>query len=161
MNEERTIERVIDNFVGFLVSENCGGRNECNPKNPTADIACAEQGYVAWLTDEAERFKDIMIKGRTYAPRDSENLPHRNDAMENNEVPWESLKNGGAIPPIRNKKTECDNDELVKRIIERAEKNMVPSEVKDVQRILASIKLQKRYSDVTEEELQDFLLHYI
>lgn len=47
------------------------------------------------------------------------------------------------------------------RTIERAEKNMVPSEVKDVKRILASIKLQKRYSDVTEEELQDFLLHYI
>lgn len=50
---------------------------------------------------------------------------------------------------------EDADGEIVKRIIERAEKNMVPSEVKDIKRILASIKLGKRYSDVTEEELKD------
>lgn len=50
----------IDNFVSFLIRENCGGCKECEPRLSTdwmPNFACVEEGRAKWLLDMAEKYK--------------------------------------------------------------------------------------------------------
>lgn len=50
----------IDNFVSFLIRENCEGCKECEPRL-SADwkpkFACVEEGRAKWLLSMAEKYK--------------------------------------------------------------------------------------------------------
>lgn len=52
---------LIDKFVCFLIRENCGGCNECDPRFDTRFFpevsACCEEGRAKWFLEMAERFK--------------------------------------------------------------------------------------------------------
>jgi len=51
--------------------------------------------------------------------------------------------------------SEDRQEALIKAIIKKAEKNLTPWEVRDVERLLASVKYKKRYADITEEEIEN------
>lgn len=52
---------LIDEFVYFIIRENCGGCNECDArldKNFFWEVsACCEEGRAKWFLEMAERFK--------------------------------------------------------------------------------------------------------
>ena len=48
----------IDGFVDFLISENCAGCQECDPKKPLpSGVVCMEQGFAKFVLDTAEEYK--------------------------------------------------------------------------------------------------------
>ena len=50
----------IDNFVSFLIRENCDGCKECEPRLSTdgvANVVCVEEGRAKWLLHMAEKYK--------------------------------------------------------------------------------------------------------
>ena len=52
-------------------------------------------------------------------------------------------------------KKDEGNEIFIKSIIRKAEKNLTPWEVKDVKRLIASVKYKKHYAAVTEEEIEN------
>lgn len=66
------LKSIIDEFVSFLILENCEGCTECEPRIDDdffPNFACVEQGRAKWLMDEGKRF--IAKKG---AERDHERV---------------------------------------------------------------------------------------
>lgn len=50
----------IDNFVSFLIRENCEGCKECEPRLSTdggGNVVCMEEGRAKWLLYMAEKYK--------------------------------------------------------------------------------------------------------
>jgi len=50
----------IDNFVSFLIRENCEGCKKCEPRLSTdwnPNFACVEEGRAKWLLAMAEKYK--------------------------------------------------------------------------------------------------------
>jgi len=59
MNEQ--IKNAIDQFVEFLIKENCEGCEECEPRLPNAfsrakGLVCCEEGRAKWFLQKAEEF---------------------------------------------------------------------------------------------------------
>lgn len=56
----KALEAEIDNFVSFLIRENCEGCKECEPRLSTdwkPKFACVEEGRAKWLLSMAEKYK--------------------------------------------------------------------------------------------------------
>lgn len=54
------IDNLIDDFVEFLIRENCEGCELCEPRLAAQwkpNFACVNEGRTKWLLDEAERYK--------------------------------------------------------------------------------------------------------
>ena len=52
--------REIDDFVSFLIRENCEGCEECEPRLSSdwkPNFACVEEGRAKWLLAMAEKYK--------------------------------------------------------------------------------------------------------
>lgn len=57
----RQPEDEIDRFVDFLISENCEGCKECEPRFEgewRPHFACVEEGRAKWLLEMAKRYKE-------------------------------------------------------------------------------------------------------
>lgn len=58
---EQEPNKDIDNFVDFLITENCEGCTECDPR--LEDFACCEAGRAKWFLKMAEKFKsEVRIR---------------------------------------------------------------------------------------------------
>ena len=54
---------LIDRFVDYLITENCEGCKQCEPRLSTRwsnGVICAAEGEAKWLLDMAERFKEVQ-----------------------------------------------------------------------------------------------------
>ena len=50
----------IDDFVSFLIEQNCEGCKECEPRlsaDWTPNLACVEEGRAKWLLAMAKEYK--------------------------------------------------------------------------------------------------------
>ena len=53
------MKTLIDEFVSFLIFENCEGCTECDPRIDEdffPGFACCEQGRCKWFMDKGKRF---------------------------------------------------------------------------------------------------------
>lgn len=54
----------IDQFVDFLIRENCEGCEECDPRLSNKwkpNFACVEEGRAKWFIEMAEKWKGERI----------------------------------------------------------------------------------------------------
>ena len=63
LNKNKENADVIDQFVDYLIKENCEGCTECEPR-ASADwkpnFACCEEGRAKWFMEMAKRFKEMQ-----------------------------------------------------------------------------------------------------
>ena len=60
------VSNIIDKFVDFLITENCEGCGECEPRLSEAwsNVCCVEAGKAKWLLEQANRFKEMVKNER-------------------------------------------------------------------------------------------------
>ena len=65
---EQSDVALIDEFINYLIKENCEGCTDCEPRASddwNRQTVCINQGRAKWLMDAAERFKE-GIHGSNY-----------------------------------------------------------------------------------------------